>query len=108
MSIYPLHMFSWRNKKNINLIPPPNHPSYTEIWSANLKLSFSGIICRKTLEWPHLGHSTEYPQHMFCNKMTKTITKIIFLYMAVNYSSVEAIIAQTANKISLNLALRSG
>ena len=33
------HMFSWRNKKNINLILP--HPSYLEMRLAYLKLGFS-------------------------------------------------------------------
>ena len=73
---YPQHEFSWRNKKNINLIPSHPTPFLSRDMVSQFKLSFSVVVvcvfffvvvffcfcffffCSKTccwlsLEWPH-------------------------------------------------------
>ena len=74
---YPQHMFSWRNKKNINLIPlQPHFPC-------------SKTYCRFLLEWHIKAILMSTHNIYFATKMTKNITKLIFLSMDVNYSSVK-------------------
>ena len=90
----------------------PTHP-LLEIWLAYLKLSFSGVFFSKicfgfSLEWHIEAILMSTHSICFATKMTKNITKLIFLSMDVNYSSVEMTDNYCSNSQQNIIELRLG